>query len=444
VVSARGAPRGLRPTRDRFLQLPRLLGLHAPRDAGAQDRAPRPAGSAAPGSSSSTCRRVPAPRAEQIGASGIFDLLARFQDLDIDRMRGRRNFPLNRWDVVSLRDRVVRLMYEPLIFIVGEEMWLRIRDFYTEAVRWCETRPQVAVHGDFTEENILVDYDGRPHLVDFERVGLGSPEHDFTLLWIHSQRSKEWKRDFFARFVEQVRLRSGADGLVDARDGRLPGMPPTALRLLDARRSGRAPRQESRAPEGGSGGWRGVLPRLTERRRTRIATEARPASATFAKQTARSQDFTPGGQWCPPSRCQGQRGRGEMKSRAWLVLLAAVAICLTGCQARVGQFHAETEQLKITWSSGSLDAESGSVQIPGLRDGRERCLPRAPGHRDRRRAGRRRHALRATGQAEALALPQLEHGPGRACEGQERRHAAHLRVRLQHGREDPPRHATSR
>jgi aminoglycoside phosphotransferase (APT) family kinase protein len=147
-------------------------------------------------------QKGPGPESEQIGASGIFDLLARFQDLDIDRMRGRRNFPLNRWDVVSLRDRVVRLMYEPLIFIVGEEMWLRIRDFYTEAVRWCETRPQVAVHGDFTEENILVDYDGRPHLVDFERVGLGSPEHDFTLLWIHSQRSKEWKRDFFARFVE--------------------------------------------------------------------------------------------------------------------------------------------------------------------------------------------------------------------------------------------------
>ncbi|PIE25453.1 MAG: hypothetical protein CSA62_01110 [Planctomycetota bacterium] len=154
----------------------------------------------------------PGSESEALSSAEVFGLLERFQELDIDRMRERRNFPLNHWDVLSLRDRVVRLMYEPLIYIVGEEIWMQIRDFYTEAVRWCETRPKIAVHGDFTEENILVDKHGRPHLFDFERVGIGSPEHDFTWFWIHSQRSREWKREFFSRFLmgkfgsERVRM----------------------------------------------------------------------------------------------------------------------------------------------------------------------------------------------------------------------------------------------
>lgn len=141
------------------------------------------------------------PSSEALSADNVFDLLTRFQGLAISRLCGRRNFPLNRWDIASLRDRVVRLMYEPLIFIVGEETWELIRRFYTEAMRWLETRPHVPVHGDFTEENILVNPDGKPFLVDFERVGTGTCEHDFTWFWIHSTRSKEWKRDLFFRYM---------------------------------------------------------------------------------------------------------------------------------------------------------------------------------------------------------------------------------------------------
>ena len=144
----------------------------------------------------------PGPRSEQLGSESIFDLLRRLQEIPMDRLMGRRNFPLNRWDIPSLRDRVVRLMYDPLIFIVGEETWAKIRAFYREAMRWCETRENVPVHGDFIEENILVDPEGRPYLVDFERIGTGSREHDFTWFWIHSDRSKEWKRDLFTRFLE--------------------------------------------------------------------------------------------------------------------------------------------------------------------------------------------------------------------------------------------------
>jgi hypothetical protein len=141
------------------------------------------------------------PRSEALSADNVFDLLGRLRALPMERLMGRRNFPLRRWDIASLRDRVVRLMYEPLIFVAGEETWAYIRTFYREAMRWCETRPPVPVHGDFTEENILVDPDGRPFLVDFERIGAGSPEHDFTWFWIHSSRPKEWKRDLFCRFM---------------------------------------------------------------------------------------------------------------------------------------------------------------------------------------------------------------------------------------------------
>ncbi len=141
------------------------------------------------------------PRSEALCAETVFDLLERLRALPMARLTGRRNFPLMRWDITSLRDRVVRLMYEPLIFVVGEETWATIREFYRQAMRWCETRPVVPVHGDFTEENILVDPDGRPFLVDFERIGTGSREHDFTWFWIHSKRPKEWKRDLFLRFL---------------------------------------------------------------------------------------------------------------------------------------------------------------------------------------------------------------------------------------------------
>jgi hypothetical protein len=146
----------------------------------------------------------PGPRSEVLSADNVFDLLGRLRALPMERLMGRRNFPLNRWDIAALRDRVVRLMYEPLIWIVGEGIWAELRRFYAEAMRWCETRGVVPVHGDFTEENILVDGEGRAYLVDFERIGIGSPEHDFTWLWIHAERSKEWKRDAFFRFMSQT------------------------------------------------------------------------------------------------------------------------------------------------------------------------------------------------------------------------------------------------
>ena len=96
--------------------------------------------------------------------------------------------------------------------MIGEQRWSRVQSFFTEALKWTETRPPTLVHGDFIEQNVLVDQDGRPFLLDFERVGIGSRDHDFASFWIHSQRSSEWKRQLLSRYfssdVGSDRIRS--------------------------------------------------------------------------------------------------------------------------------------------------------------------------------------------------------------------------------------------
>jgi len=139
------------------------------------------------------------PVEEVLGQDHVFALLSELRNLEVDSLLGRRNFPLNRWDTVSYLDRV-RMMYDPVLFVIGEKRWTRTQEFFTQALQWTETRQPVLVHGDFTEQNVLVDQEGRAYLLDFERIGIGSENHDFAWFWIHSQRSREWKRDLLARY----------------------------------------------------------------------------------------------------------------------------------------------------------------------------------------------------------------------------------------------------
>jgi aminoglycoside phosphotransferase (APT) family kinase protein len=139
------------------------------------------------------------PAEEVLGQDQIFDLLARLRAVRLDRLTGRRDFPLNHWDVVSYLDRV-RLMYDPVLQVIGQRRWRAAIDFFDEALRWTEARPPTLVHGDFTEQNILVDADGEPFLLDFERIGVGNEDHDFAWLWIHSTRSQDWKRALLSRY----------------------------------------------------------------------------------------------------------------------------------------------------------------------------------------------------------------------------------------------------
>jgi aminoglycoside phosphotransferase (APT) family kinase protein len=147
------------------------------------------------------------PAEEILGMGHVFDLLRRLQGIPVDALVGRRHFPLNHWDVVSYLERV-RLMYDPVLQVIGERRWRRMQDFFGEALRWTEARPPTLVHGDFTEQNVLVDADGAPFLIDFERIGIGNEDHDFAWLWIHSERPQTWKRALIGRYLAQ---RVGSD-----------------------------------------------------------------------------------------------------------------------------------------------------------------------------------------------------------------------------------------
>ena len=141
------------------------------------------------------------PDEEVMGSDHIFELLRMLQSIPVDQLLGRRNFPLNRWDTFSHLDRV-RKMYDPVLQVIGEKRWTQTSEFFDEALRWTETRQQTIVHGDFTANNILVNGDDKPYLIDFGRIGIGNEDHDFAWFWIHSDRSQEWKQNLLARFFE--------------------------------------------------------------------------------------------------------------------------------------------------------------------------------------------------------------------------------------------------
>jgi aminoglycoside phosphotransferase (APT) family kinase protein len=147
------------------------------------------------------------PAEEVLGMDHVFELLQKLQSMPFDRMLGRRHFPLNHWDPVGYHDRA-RWMYDPVLFVVGERRWSRVEQFLREAIRWTDARAPVLVHGDFTELNILVDDSGRPFLLDFERVGIGSRDHDFAWFWIHCRRSQDWKVRLLKRYFGE---RVGSD-----------------------------------------------------------------------------------------------------------------------------------------------------------------------------------------------------------------------------------------
>ncbi|MBL8752706.1 MAG: aminoglycoside phosphotransferase family protein, partial [Planctomycetes bacterium] len=139
------------------------------------------------------------PTEEVIGLDHITELLRKLGELPLDRMLGRRDFPLEHWDPIGYLDRI-RAMYDTVLFVLGEARWRAVQRFFAEAVRWTDGRKQSLVHGDFQENNIIVTEDGKPFLVDFECVGVGKADHDLAWFWIHSQRHHEWKRQLLARW----------------------------------------------------------------------------------------------------------------------------------------------------------------------------------------------------------------------------------------------------
>jgi aminoglycoside phosphotransferase (APT) family kinase protein len=143
---------------------------------------------------------APGPAEEVLLQDHVLELLRRLQSVPTDRLLGRRDFPLNHWDPIGYLERI-RLMYDAVLNVLGEPRWRHLLKFFDEAVRWLDGRKPVLVHGDFVEANIVVDTNDRPHLLDFERVGMGNSDHDFATFWIHSTRSHEWKKSLLMRWL---------------------------------------------------------------------------------------------------------------------------------------------------------------------------------------------------------------------------------------------------
>ncbi len=139
------------------------------------------------------------PAEEVLGMDHVFELISKLQSFSLEMFFGRRDFPLNHWSVVSYLERV-RMMYDPVLKVIGDKRWRQSLEFFEEAMRWIETQEPTLVHGDFTEQNILIDEDGRPFLLDFERIGFGNKDHDIAWLWIHSERPQTWKKSLMQRF----------------------------------------------------------------------------------------------------------------------------------------------------------------------------------------------------------------------------------------------------
>lgn len=142
---------------------------------------------------------APGPVEEVIGMDHVFDLLDKIAEVPAERLLGRRGFPLNHWNPIGYLDRI-RLMYDAVLFVIGEARWRRVQIFFEEAVRWTDGRKPMLVHGDLSESNMLVDDDGRAFLIDFERIGLGNQDHDLAWFWIHSTRNQEWKKQLVLRW----------------------------------------------------------------------------------------------------------------------------------------------------------------------------------------------------------------------------------------------------
>lgn len=139
------------------------------------------------------------PAEEVLGMDHVFELLHQLQAIPHERLLGRRAFPLEHWDPIGYLEQI-RQMYDAVLFVIGERRWRAVQAFFAEAVRWTDNRKRVIVHGDFTDQNLLVTGEGQPFLIDFERLGVGNVDHDIAWFWIHSTRNQEWKKQLVLRW----------------------------------------------------------------------------------------------------------------------------------------------------------------------------------------------------------------------------------------------------
>ncbi len=133
----------------------------------------------------------------------LLDAIASIQRIPLRLTQGRRGLSLERWDPYAHREAIFK-MREQVEPKVGPKAWDLLARTLNEAREWTDSQDPVLVCGDFQEDSLLLDEDGRIYLQDFRRVGWGNPDHDFSWLWVGTSRGKEYKDQLLQRYCASM------------------------------------------------------------------------------------------------------------------------------------------------------------------------------------------------------------------------------------------------
>lgn len=133
----------------------------------------------------------------------LLDAMVSLQRIPLRLTQGRRGLALERWDPYAHRE-VVLKMREHVEPKVGPKAWDLLVRTLNEAREWTDSQEPVLVTGDFQDDSILMDEDGRIYLQEFRRVGWGNPDHDFSWYWVGTTRGKEFRDQLFQRYCASM------------------------------------------------------------------------------------------------------------------------------------------------------------------------------------------------------------------------------------------------
>ncbi len=133
----------------------------------------------------------------------LLDAMASIQRIPLRLTQGRRGLTLERWDPYAHREVILRMeaQVEPK---VGPKAWDLLVRTLNEAREWTDSQDPVLVCGDFQEDSLLLDKDGRIYLQDFRRVGWGNPDHDLSWYWVGSSGDQEYRDQLLQRYCASM------------------------------------------------------------------------------------------------------------------------------------------------------------------------------------------------------------------------------------------------
>lgn len=108
-------------------------------------------------------------------------------------------------------DEILRREKGWIFRVIDKLFWPRMKKFQVKL-----DNTKVIIHGDFTENNILIDTEGRPHLIDFEQVQYGYAVEDwmYLLLQMSGFRKLVGSLTLLREFLRKFNLPYTADELL--------------------------------------------------------------------------------------------------------------------------------------------------------------------------------------------------------------------------------------